>query len=138
MAGEFTKRTVDGENIWTCTLCNEDIISRPKPRGHRCQDQASPSRRRQDGNQSLPNSPFNPQFGAFPAPPQGFNIPTQSQQNQADMNALLRFQQLQAEQQKQMMILMQQQNQEMMRSQQEQNQQIMKDQQKQNETKMDQ
>ena len=52
------------------------------------------------------------------------------------MNALLQFQMLQAEQQKQMMILMQQQNQEMMQAHQEQSKEIIKAQQSQNKEMM--
>ena len=130
MAGEFTKRTVNDENVWTCVLCNVDIVNQAKPRGHVCQPAPPPTSPttststpgpRPTGSQSVPSSPFNHQYGAaFAAPPPGFNMPPPNHQNQADMNALLQFQMLQAEQQKQMMVLMQQQNQEMMRAQQEQ------------------
>ena len=92
MAGEFTRRTENNQNIWTCV---------------------------REGLKK--NSPFHQ-----------FRVPPPNQQNPVDMNALLQFQMLQAEQQKQMMILMQQQNQEMMRAQQEQSKEMIKAQQNQN------
>ena len=133
MAGEFTKRVVDNQNIWTCVACGQDIVSQAKPRSHVClnhEDQNSQTSRnaRTTPPLSVPNSPFQshgPPFGqAFRTPPPGFHVPpptTRGNPGQQEMQALFRFQQLQAEQNKQMMIFLQQQNQEMHKMQQEQN-----------------
>ena len=106
MAGEFTKRVVDNANVWTCVVCNEEIVNQTKPRGHVCQEHSlrrepsttSTPRQPGPGFRSVPSSPFPP----FSAPPPGFNVPPPdaSRQGQTDMNALFRFQQLQAEQTK--------------------------------------
>ena len=64
MAGEFTKRTENGKNIWTCVACGQEIINQSKPRTHVCtnHDEASGqnSANLRSGSTSVPNSPFNP------------------------------------------------------------------------------
>ena len=124
MAGEFTKRVDNGQNIWTCVSCNLEIVSTPKPRGHVCIDQSRPS---------TPSMPNTSQF-QFQRPPPGFSTPGQGAQAMAghgvqehgrEMDALFRYQQFQAEQNQQMMIFFQQQNQEMMKLQQDQSSQKM-------------
>ena len=134
MANEFSKRTEHGQNIWTCNTCGQEIASPSKPRRHACQVQDNP-RTPTHGSSSAPNTPF--------PPPPAFNRTSSGSghtqvRELSEMDSLYRFQMLQAEQQKQMMILMQQQNQEMMRAQQEQNKEMMKNQQEQNEVKMNQ
>ena len=37
MAGEFEKRTENGQVIWTWTACGEEIVNISKPRGLLCQ-----------------------------------------------------------------------------------------------------
>ena len=134
MAGEFTKRVVDNKNIWTCNLCSVDIVSQSKPRNHVCRDPEDESQTTEQpststpkrGSSSVPNSPFNPQYRPdFSAPPPRFNAPPAGMQNQqTNMDALLRFQMFQADQNKQMLFL-QQQNKEMHTMQQEQTDQKM-------------
>ena len=144
MAGEFTKRVVDNANVWTCVVCNEEIVNQTKPRGHVCQEHSlrrepsttSTPRQPGPGFRSVPSSPFPP----FSAPPPGFNVPPPdaSRQGQTDMNALFRFQQLQAEQTKQMMIFMQQQNQEIQQQMQQQSQEMLRVQKEETELKINQ
>ena len=80
---------------------------------------------------SRPSPPPQPTFhntSHFQHPPPGYSTPGQGSQpmngqglqSQAEMDALFRFQQLQGEQNKQMMIFFQKQNQEMMNRQEEQ------------------
>ena len=100
MAGEFTKRTVDDKNIWTCVLCNADIVSQAKPRSHVCQNNTTPRREvPRSGSQSVPNSPFVQQpfhgyQGNFPPPP-GFNVHPPNAQGRTDLSAIFQFQMLQ-------------------------------------------
>ena len=149
MAGEFEKRVQDGENIWTCNSCNQDIRSIAKPRAHVCL---------QERETATTTPPLNAAHSApqyqFNAPPPGYMTPgthrtaqgVQGQQGAqgvqvqtgADVDALYRFQQFQAEQNKQMMMFFQQQNQDMMNSQQERTQDMLKEQKEQNEFKMNQ
>ena len=136
MANEFSKRVVNGQNIWKCNTCGEEVSSSSKPRRHVCRmqdDLNEQFRTPRHGSSSAPNTPF-------PPPPNVNGTPstTSGVTELSGMDGLYRFQMLQAEQQKQMMILMQQQNQEMMRAQQEQNKEIMRNQQEQNELKMNQ
>ena len=120
MAGEFTKRVDNGQNIWTCQICHEEIVTQSKPRAHICRNHTP--------RPSPPPQPTFPYTPHFSHPPPGYSTPGQGFQPmngqgiqpQAEMDALFRFQQLQAEQNKQMMIFFQQQNQEMMNRQEEQ------------------
>ena len=121
MAGEFTKRVHDGRNVWTCQTCSEEIVSQTKPRAHICRNhspRASPP-----PNVDIPQFQYPPP--GYSTPRQGFQpMSGQGQQPQTgdvDAHALFRFQQFQAEQNKQMMMFFQQQNQDMMKLQQEQN-----------------
>ena len=129
MPGEFTKRVVDNKNIWNCNRCKEDIVSTAKPRSHVCREQEQESNPTTDnpttssprGSHSVPNSPYHQYRTNFSGPPPGFNGQHPGFQSQsAEMDALLRFQMLQADQTKQMMMFLQQQNQEMHKNQQEQ------------------
>ena len=148
MAGEFTKRTEDGQNIWTCVICSMDIVSAAKPRRHACAHSSSapetsttttpattgsrvptPMRLSTPTRQLAPsqdqNAPLHSHF-RFSTPPPGFpasqNPRLQNVGGQSDAAALLQFQVFQADQTKQMMMFMQQQNQEMMNMQKEQTQ----------------
>ena len=148
MAGEFTKRTEDGQNIWTCVICNMDIVSAAKPRRHECTQSSSgpgtstmttpvttgsrvptPGRLSTPTRQLAPgqdqNIPLHSHF-RFSTPPPGFPAPQnpriQNVGGQSEASALLQVQMLQSEQTKQMMMFMQQQNQEMMNMQKEQTQ----------------
>ena len=133
MAGEFTKHTENNLNIWTCCNCAQDIVSQAKPRSHVCLNQEEPvgpeaqsTANPIPGSTSAPNTPFHPRGtqngNQFNAPPPGFNVPPAPTHGYSgEMEALLRFQMLQAEQNKQMMMFLQQQNQEMHQMQQEQN-----------------
>ena len=38
MPGEFEKLRVNGDIIWKCKSCGEEILGGTKPRGHRCGD----------------------------------------------------------------------------------------------------
>ena len=129
MAGEFSKRVENNQNIWTCNVCSEEIINQAKPRGHVCRNpdqplptSEEPTNTQPRGSQSVPNSPFQHQYRpSYTAPPPGFNAPPAGfQHHEGEMSALLRFQMLQADQTKQMMMFLQQQNQEMHKMQQEQ------------------
>ena len=44
MAGDFTKRTEENRNIWTCNNCSEDIVIQSKPRNHVCRNLEEASR----------------------------------------------------------------------------------------------
>ena len=139
MAGEFTKRTEEGQNIWTCVICKLDIVSVAKPRRHECAHTSSsgpgtstittpvttgsrvptpvrlstPTRQlapSQQGQDQTP--PLNSRF-RFSTPPPGFPAPQnpriQNVGGQSEAAALLQIQMLQSEQTKQMMMFMQQQ-----------------------------
>ena len=117
MAGEFTKRTEDGQNIWTCVICNMDIVSAAKPRRHECAHSSSgpetsttttpvttgsrvptpmklstPSR--QLGPSQNQNIPLHSHF-RFSTPPPGFPAPQnpriQNVRGQSEVSALSRF-----------------------------------------------
>ena len=121
MAGEFTKCVRDGQNVWTCQTCNEEIVTQTKPRAHLCRN-PSP-RATPPPNINISQHQFQYPPPGFSTPQQGFQpMPGQGQQPQTgEVDAMFRFQQFQAEQNKQMMIFFQQQNQEMMKLQQQQN-----------------
>ena len=131
MAGEFTKRVENQQTIWTCTRCNQDIFSVPKPRAHICGEHQQPqipqplrtpasssntplrtptSTPRRPTPSSEPNSLFH-------QPPPGYRAQFPAQ-HVVDAAAWHQAQMLQAEQQKQMMLLIQQHNQDMMKMQQ--------------------
>ena len=119
MAGEFTKRVENQQNIWTCTNCSQEIVNVSKPRGHVCGSgsnsvppnpppvttPSSPSQtpRRPPQPSSLPN----PSQRLFQQQPQDYSVPPP--QSQIDLSALYHAQRFQAEQHKQGMIMMQQQ-----------------------------
>lgn len=118
---------VNNQNIWTCNACNQEIVSVAKPRRHVCRN---PYKQTEEPSNSHPRPGFHsvsgnlnePQYRpSFTAPPPGFNAPPAGfQHHEGEMSALLRFQMLQADQTKQMMMFLQQQNQEMHKMQQEQ------------------
>ena len=103
MAGEFTKRVENGQNIWTCVSCSEEIINVAKARAHVCRTTTPPP--------PPVGQPSTPQF-RFENPPPGFWTPNYQSTGQgssqvqagAEVDALYRYQQFQAEQSKQMMI----------------------------------
>ena len=80
MAGEFTKRTEDGQNVWTCVTCGQEIVIQSKPRNHLCMNNENvtggPNNTRTDSTPSHPNSPFDftPSMLRHPySPPQAGN-----------------------------------------------------------------
>ena len=66
MAGEFEKRTDNGQVIWTCTACQEEIVNVSKPQGHLCQQPGD------DAHLKPPGTPL-----GFPPP--GYGPPNQAQ-----------------------------------------------------------
>ena len=110
MAGEFEKRIVDGQNVWTCNTCGQEIVNQSKPRNHLCMNMNP-----EDANGLNTGATSSTPFVQPPVNP--FSTPQSTGTGVAegrDIDALFRFQQLQAEQNKQMMQFMQQQNQSQM------------------------
>jgi hypothetical protein len=58
MAAEFSKRTSDGQNIWTCTTWGEQIVNQTKPMSHACRNHDRPRNQFQHPPPSFtPNTP---------------------------------------------------------------------------------
>ena len=96
MAGEFTKRVENQQNIWTCTNCSQDIVNVSKPRGHVCGSGSnsvppnpppvttpSPS---QTPRRPQPASVPNPSQRLFQQPPPDYSVPPPK--SQIDLSAL--------------------------------------------------
>ena len=100
MAGEFEKRTENGQVIWTCTTCGEEIVNISKPRGHQCQQAA--------GGDGHPGSTGTTPRRRTPGTPTGFPPPGYVQPNQAQQ---LPFEQFMIYQREQMQTFQTQQTQ---------------------------
>ena len=106
MAGEFTKRTVDGQIVWTCITCGEEIVNVTKPRSHQCQHHAGSTGTTPTRGTGTPRTPGTP----IRFPPPSYQVPPPLQQLPWDQ-----FMQFQQEQ----MLVFQQQQTQMMEKQQE-------------------
>ena len=106
MAGEFEKRTENGQVIWTCTACGEEIVNISKPRGHQCQQAA--------GGDGHPGSTGTTPRRRTPGTPTGFPPPGYVQPNQAQQ---LPFEQFMIYQREQMQTFQTQQTQWMQKQQ---------------------
>ena len=108
MAGEFTKRTENGQVVWTCTTCNEEIVNVSKPRGHLCLPHDASQPGHSGGPTPTPPTPSTP----LGFPPPGYFQP------QAHSSQQFSFEQLMIYQREQMQLFQTQQTQ-MMQQQQE-------------------
>ena len=124
MAGEFTKRVENNQTIWKCANCGQDIISNAKPRGHICGEHVThpPFTPSSASNSSTPirRTPTSAHRHAFQHPPPGYQVQMLSQQAQNELSHWQQVQMMQAEQHKQMMIMLREQNQNMLQLQQDQ------------------
>ena len=121
MAGEFTKRTEDGQNVWTCVTCGQEIVIQSKPRNHLCMNDENVTGQqnnvRTDSTSLNPDSfDFTPSMlrHPFSTPPPNFNAaPPQAGNHEAMYQFQAEQNRLQAQNYKDMMMFIQQQNLEM-------------------------
>ena len=119
MAGEFEKRTDNGQVIWTCTACREEIVNVSKPRGHLCQQAGGDAHLGPTGTPNSRRAPGTPV--GFP-PPGYQGAPNQAQQYPFEQFMIYQREQMQVFQTQQTQW-MQKQQELMMRQQQVQEEQ---------------